>query len=72
MIQMKSYSFQGKRAVIRVDFNVPLHKETLEVQDDKRINAAMPTVKWVLKQGEALCYYRILAAPKTDLKIVFL
>ena len=64
MIQMKSYSFQGKRAVIRVDFNVPLHKETLEVQDDKRIKAAMPTVKWVLKQGGSVVLLSHFGRPK--------
>lgn len=64
MIQMKSYSFQGKRAVIRVDFNVPLHKETMEVQDDKRIKAAMPTVKWVLKQGGSVVLLSHFGRPK--------
>ena len=51
MTDIRSYSFDGKRAIIRVDFNVPLHKETMQVQDDKRIKAALPTLNWVLTHG---------------------
>ena len=64
MSQMKSYSFQGKRAIIRVDFNVPLHKETLEVQDDKRIKAALPTIKWVLNHGGSVVLLSHFGRPK--------
>ncbi|MBM3164255.1 MAG: phosphoglycerate kinase [Bacteroidetes bacterium] len=64
MSQMKSYSFQGKRAVIRVDFNVPLHKETLEVQDDKRIKAALPTINWVLNHGGSVVLLSHFGRPK--------
>ena len=61
---MKSYSFQGKRVTIRVDFNVPLHKETLEVQDDKRIKAALPTIKWVLNHGGSVVLLSHFGRPK--------
>ena len=61
---MKTYSFQGKRAIIRVDFNVPLHKETLEVQDDKRIKAALPTIKWVLNHGGSVVLLSHFGRPK--------
>ena len=64
MSQMKTYSFQGKRAIIRVDFNVPLHKETLEVQDDKRIKAALPTIKWVLNHGGSVVLLSHFGRPK--------
>lgn len=64
MTQIKSYSFQGKRAIIRVDFNVPLHKETLEVQDDKRIKAALPTIKWVLNHGGSVVLLSHFGRPK--------
>jgi phosphoglycerate kinase len=64
MSQMKTYSFQGKRAIIRVDFNVPLHKETLEVQDDKRIQAALPTIKWVLNHGGSVVLLSHFGRPK--------
>ena len=64
MSQMKSYSFQGKRAIIRVDFNVPLHKKTLEVQDDKRIKAALPTINWVLNHGGSVVLLSHFGRPK--------
>ena len=46
-----SYDFQGKRAIVRVDFNVPLDKTTNLVLDDKRIRAAIPTIKHILSHG---------------------
>lgn len=42
MQSIDSYDFKGKRAIIRVDFNVPLN-EKLEITDDTRIRAATPT-----------------------------
>lgn len=51
MASIHSYNFAGKRALIRVDFNVPLNKETFEVTDDTRIRAAVPTIKHILEQG---------------------
>ncbi len=51
MADIHSYNFAGKRALIRVDFNVPLNKETFEVTDDTRIRAAAPTIQHILNQG---------------------
>ena len=48
-----SYDFTGKKAIVRVDFNVPLN-ENFEITDDTRIRAAMPTLKKVLAGGGAL------------------
>ena len=48
---IESYNFSGKRAIIRVDFNVPIDKLSLQVQDDKRIRAAIPTIKHILSHG---------------------
>ena len=46
-----SYNFAGKKAIVRVDFNVPLN-DKFEITDDTRIRRAMPTLKKVLeKQG---------------------
>ena len=45
-----NYSFTGKKAIIRVDFNVPLGAQ-YEVTDDTRIRGAMPTIKKVLSDG---------------------
>ena len=50
MQTIDTYNFEGKRAIIRVDFNVPLDKE-FNVTDDTRIRAAIPTIKKVLAGG---------------------
>lgn len=51
MISIDSYSFKGKKAIVRVDFNVPLDKKTFEVTDDTRIRGALPTIKKILNDG---------------------
>ncbi|MDR2938188.1 MAG: phosphoglycerate kinase, partial [Prevotellaceae bacterium] len=50
MQSIDTYSFGGKRAIIRVDFNVPLN-DKFEITDDTRIRAAAPTIKKVLAGG---------------------
>ena len=50
MFAIDNYDFKGKRAIIRVDFNVPLNEKG-EVTDDTRIRAAIPTIKKVLAEG---------------------
>lgn len=50
MQTIHSYDFTGKKALIRVDFNVPLN-ENFEVTDDTRIRAAIPTIKKVIEGG---------------------
>lgn len=64
MNSISTYNFSGKRALIRVDFNVPLNKETLEVTDDTRIKAAMPTIKKVLEGGGSVVLMSHLGRPK--------
>ena len=59
-----TYDFTGKRAIIRVDFNVPLDKETLEVNDDTRIRAAVPTIQHILKNGGSVVLMSHLGRPK--------
>ncbi len=64
MADIHTYDFNGKRAIIRVDFNVPLDKETLEVTDDTRIRAAIPTIKHILKNGGSVVLMSHLGRPK--------
>ena len=64
MAKIDSINFSGKRALIRVDFNVPLNKETLEITDDTRIRAALPTLNKVLNDGGSLVIMSHLGRPK--------
>ena len=56
-------SFSGKRALIRVDFNVPLN-DKFEITDYTRINAAIPSIKKVLKEGGSVVLMSHLGRPK--------
>ena len=58
-----SYDFKGKKAIVRVDFNVPLD-ENFNITDDTRIRAAMPTLKKVLAGGGSLIIMSHLGRPK--------
>lgn len=55
-----SYDFAGKKAIVRVDFNVPLD-DKFEITDDTRIRAAIPTLKKVLAGGGSLIIMSHLA-----------
>ena len=63
MQSIDSYDFKGKRAIIRVDFNVPLN-DKLEITDDTRIRAAIPTIKKVLQEGGSAILMSHLGRPK--------
>ena len=65
MISIDNYDFKGKRAIIRVDFNVPVNAQG-EVTDDTRIRAAMPTVKKVLAEGGAVILMSHMGRPKKN------
>lgn len=58
-----SYDFAGKKAIVRVDFNVPLN-ENFEITDDTRIRRAIPTLKKVLEKGGSLIIMSHLGRPK--------
>jgi phosphoglycerate kinase len=63
MKTIDSINFSGKRAVIRVDFNVPLDN-TFHVTDETRIKAAIPTLKKILKDGGSIVLMSHLGRPK--------
>lgn len=63
MKNIDDYNFKGKRALIRVDFNVPLNASN-EVTDASRIRAAIPTIDTVLKGGGSVVLMSHLGRPK--------
>jgi phosphoglycerate kinase len=63
MLYLDQYSFAGKRAVIRVDFNVPLDK-SFNITDDTRIKATIPTLKKILADGGSAVLMSHLGRPK--------
>jgi phosphoglycerate kinase len=58
-----AFNFNGKKALIRVDFNVPLN-ENYQITDTTRIDAAIPTIKKILKDGGAVILMSHLGRPK--------
>jgi phosphoglycerate kinase len=63
MTSLDSHNFNGKRALIRVDFNVPLNDKQ-EVTDNTRMVAALPTIKHVLSNGGSVVLMSHLGRPK--------
>ncbi|MBR6678289.1 MAG: phosphoglycerate kinase, partial [Oscillospiraceae bacterium] len=59
---------KGKKILLRCDFNVPQNKETLEITSDKRIVAALPTIRYLLEQGAAVIACSHLGKPKGQWK----
>ena len=63
MMTIDKYNFAGKKAIVRVDFNVPLD-ENGNITDDTRIRGALPTLKHILAQGGALIIMSHMGKPK--------
>lgn len=57
-------SFKDEKALIRVDFNVPLDKQTFAITDDNRIRAAIPTIQKILQDGGSVILMSHLGRPK--------
>ncbi len=64
MQTISSYDFKGKKALIRVDFNVPLN-ENFEITDDTRMRAALPTIKKIIEGGGSPIIMSHLGRPKS-------
>jgi phosphoglycerate kinase len=59
-----AFNFSGKKALIRVDFNVPLDKQTYAIGDDNRMRAAVPTIVKILQDGGSVILMSHLGRPK--------
>ena len=64
MSKFSEHNFSGQKALIRVDFNVPLDKQTLAITDDNRMKAAVPTIKKILADGGSVILMSHLGRPK--------
>lgn len=65
MTNIDNYNFAGKRAFVRVDFNVPMD-ENFNITDDTRIRAAMPTLKKIISDGGRLIIASHMGRPKKN------
>lgn len=65
MTNIEQNNFNGKRVIVRVDFNVPLD-ENFNITDDTRIRAAMPTINKVINDGGKLILMSHLGRPKKN------
>lgn len=67
MKSVQDYNFSEKKALIRVDFNVPLN-DKFEITDDTRLKAAIPTIEKILKDGGSAILMSHLGRPKGEVQ----
>ena len=63
MSKFSNYNFAGQKALVRVDFNVPLDKQTFAITDDTRMKATIPTIKKILADGGSAILMSHLGRP---------
>ena len=70
MVKINDFNFKGKKAIVRVDFNVPLD-ENGKITDDTRIRGALPTLTHILDEGGALIIMSHMGKPKGKVQAKF-
>ena len=64
MKMIQDFNFKGIKAIVRVDFNIPLDKKTFVVTDDTRIRGALPTINKIIKEGGCAILMSHLGRPE--------